>query len=96
MLVVSFTSSILNYSLPIYAGCHRWIFSTLNCREFCKTGKVVEPHFGLVILWIAMSYSSLFPFHLFSNFISIYATFIISIPCLLKTKKKTKKEEFSA
>lgn len=29
---------------PLHSGCCRWIFSTINGREFCKAGKVVDPH----------------------------------------------------
>ena len=40
-------NSMLTDHKPVYSGCCGWIFSTINGREFCKTGKVVEPHFTL-------------------------------------------------
>lgn len=48
MLVPRIINSMSTDHKPVNSGCCRWIFSTINGREFCKAGKVVEPHFTLV------------------------------------------------
>jgi hypothetical protein len=44
MLVPRIINSKSTDHKPVNSGCCRWIFSTVNGREFCKAGKVVSLH----------------------------------------------------